>query len=171
MQCPVVRPPKGMNWLLGFARREKARWCKGQDGCSGCGRLTEALNQVRRWWGYSGNIPTNSRGSLFPEMPLFSWLSQTLGNTTGSSQGTIRRSNNISSDQPPLLTSAWLTTGVMYLPEPWVTEPLRKASTSSTEHEALSQSKMKMTCSKRMWMEEITKYFTVSAYEAYVENT
>lgn len=128
--------------------------------------LTEALNQAGRWWGYNGNTPTNSRGSLFPEKPLFSWLSQ-------APRGTIRRSNNSTffPEQPPFLTSAWLIMGVLYLPKSWVTEHLGEASPSSTGLEALSQGKMKMTCSKYMWKEKITKYFIISAHETYVEMT
>lgn len=131
--------------------------------------LTEALNQARRWWGYSGNTPTNSRD--WHCNCFLGWV-RLWGTPLVAPRGTIRMSNNISSsDQLPLLTSAWLITGVFYLPKPWVTEPLGKASPSSTGLEALSQGKMKTTRSKHMWMEEITKYFTVPAYEAYVENT
>lgn len=135
MQTPVARPPKQMDWLLGFARRQKVCWCKGQDGHCGSGWLSDiGLNRVQRQWGYSGNIPTNSRGSLFPEMPLCSWLSQALGNITGAPRSTTRNSNsNISyPDQLSLLISSLCIPAAMYLPRLGVTEPLGKAFPSST---------------------------------------
>lgn len=56
MQSPGATPPKGMDWLLGFARRR----CVGAKGrmaamaVEGC--LTQELKQAQRQKGYSGNI-------------------------------------------------------------------------------------------------------------------
>lgn len=127
------------------------------------------LNQAQRQWGYSGNIPINSRDSLFPEMPPFSWPSQALGNITASSMSTIRNSN-ISPDELSLLVSAWCIPAAMCLPKLGVTELLGKVFASSTGLQALPQEKTKMTYSKHMQKKEITKHFMVSVHEIHVES-
>lgn len=102
-------------------------------------------------------------------MPLFSWLSQALGNITGSSMSTIR-SSNISPDQLSFLISAWCIPAAMCLPKLGVTELLGKVFASSTGLQALPQGKTKMTHSKHMQKKKITKHFMVSVHEIHVES-
>lgn len=152
MQSPVVRPPKGMDWLLGFARRQKVCWCKGQDGCCGRGRLSDTGTQPSaETMGIQCKYPNEQQGLLVLRNATVFLTESDLGNITGAPRSTTRNSNSISyPDQLSLLIFAWCIPAAIYLPKLGAAEPLGKGFPSSTGLEALSQGKTKITRNEHM---------------------